>query len=197
MSEIFINKQELLTSLNAPKSYWNMFDGTADFSGENWNYLDQYTNDHWKSPNGNQCRQRKGDWCGLSKNIPLYAGRAYTISVAVFADKNTSNGFIHIYGTNSDNVKTINTSGQCIISLKDISNRWVTIHSTFTAPQDDTYYVRFESEDNQVNVHWADLMLNEGIVPLDWNYSLNDIRSHLGGVKLRYRLYYATSKEVA
>lgn len=180
MSEIFVNKQELLTSSNLPKSYWNMFDGTADFSG-NWHSIDQYTNSNWSSPAGNKCMQRKGNWNGLSKDIYLSGGKTYTISEAVFVDSNSSNGHINWYGSNLDSSISISNRGLNIISLKDISNRWTTIHYTFTVPQNGTYYVRFESEDDQVNIYWADLMLNEGVVPLNWNYSLNDIRSHLGG----------------
>ena len=179
---IFIDKQELLTSSDIPKSYWNLFDGTADFSGKDWHFLNSYSNDPaLKSPNGNQSMQRKGDWEGLSKNIYLYSGRIYTISEAVFVDKNTSNGHIHIYGNNLGNSKKITNYDSPLPCLKDIANRWVTIHFTFTVPQSDTYYVRFESENDQVNIHWADLMLNEGSVPLNWNYSLNDIKSRLGG----------------
>ena len=103
---IFIDKQELLTSSDIPKSYWNLFDGTADFSGKDWHFLNSYSNDPaLKSPNGNQSMQRKGNWEGLSKNIYLYSGRIYTISEAVFVDKNTSNGHIHIYGNNLGNSK--------------------------------------------------------------------------------------------
>ena len=175
---IFIDKQELLTSSDIPKSYWNLFDGTADFSGKDWHFLNSYSNDPaLKSPNGNQSMQRKGNWKGLSKNIYLYSGRIYTISEAVFVDKNTSNGHIHIYGKNLGNSKKITNYDSPLPCLKDIANRWVTIHFTFTVPQSETYYVRFESENDQVNIHWADLMLNEGSVPLNWNYSLNDIKS--------------------
>lgn len=177
MARLVVDKQDF----SVPSSYWNMLDGTADFSGKNWRFLDSYTDDHWKSPNGNQCRQRKGNWNGLSKNIYLHTGKNYTISVAAFIDKNSSNDSIRIYGSNQDNSKTISYSSQRILSFKDAPNDWVRLHFTFTVPKNDTYYVRFESEDDQVNIHWADLMLNEGAVPLAWNYSLNDLKSHLGG----------------
>ncbi|NHL94363.1 hypothetical protein [Lactobacillus helveticus] len=176
--QFFCGGDKLLQRSDVPKSYWNMLDGTADFSG-NWHSLDQYTKSNWSSPAGNQCMQRKGNWSGLSKDIYLHTG-TYTMSEAVFADSNSSSGHINWYGNNSDNSKVIGYSGLNIVSLKDISNRWATIHFTFTVSQSDFYYVRFESEDDQVNIYWADLMLNEGAVPLNWNYSLNDIKSHLG-----------------
>ena len=179
MSELFLNQTKILTSADIPSSYWNMFDGTADFSGKNWNSLEAYTDDSWKSPNGNQCRQRKGSRNGLSKNIYLYAGKNYTISVAAFVDRNSSNNHINIYGNNLDISQVISHSGQPILSLKDAPNDWITLHFTFTVPKNDIYYVRFESEDDQVNIHWADLMLNEGVVPLAWNYSLNDFKSKI------------------
>jgi hypothetical protein len=177
--QIYGGGDKLLQRSDVPKSYWNMLDGTADFSG-NWRSLDQYTNSSWSSPAGNKCMQRKGNWNGLSKDIYLRAGKTYTISEAVFADSNSSSGHINWYGNNLDKSIVINYDGLNIISLKDISNRWATIHHTFTVSQSDTYYVRFESEDDQVNIYWADLMLNEGAVPLNWNYSLNDIKSLLG-----------------
>ena len=180
MSELFLNQTRILTSADIPSSYWNMFDGTADFSGNHWHGLDLYTDSNWASPVGNKCMQRRGSWGGLSKDIYLWTGKTYTISASVFVESNSSNDHINCYGGNLNNSTIISYSGSNIISLKDISNRWATIHFTFTVPQNDTYYVRFESENDQINIYWADLMLNDGAVPLNWNYSLNDIKSHLG-----------------
>lgn len=195
--QIFVDKNKLLTSGDIPINYHNLYDGTADFSGENWTNLDAYTNDNWVSNFGNQSRQKKGSWLGLSKPMYLYANQFYTLSASVFVDENSSSGFIGFYG-NDDQGNNSLPSGIAKLYFKDAPHSWVTVKQTFSVPKSGTYNVRFESNDDQVNIHWADLMLNKGSIALDWNYSLNDLRAKMGGVKPSYRLYYATSvKEVA
>lgn len=176
-------KQKVLTDFNMPTSPYNLFDGTADFSGTSWTTLDQYTNDKLVSPFGNQSRQRKGAWMGLSQLKDLKVGQIYTISASVFVDTNSSSDkFIGVYGDNSKG-NVISNNNKPLLYLKNAPVGWITIKHTFTVPKNSTYKVRFESNDDQVNIHWADLMLNKGAVALDWNYSLNDLRSRLGGGK--------------
>lgn len=194
--QIFVDKNKLLTSGDIPINYYNLYDGTADFSGENWANLDAYTNDNLVSNFGNQSRQRKGSWLGLSKPIHLNANQFYTLSASVFVDENSSSGFISFYGNDYQGNNSL--PGIAKLYFKDAPHSWVTVKQTFSVPKSGTYNVRFESNDDQVNIHWADLMLNKGSIALDWNYSLNDLRAKMGGVKPSYRLYYAASvKEVA
>ena len=176
-------KQKVLTDYSVPISPYNLFDGTADFSGTSWTTLDQYTNDKWVSPFGNQSRQRKGAWLGLSQLKYLKAGPIYTISASVFVDANSSDDeFIGVYGDDSEG-NIISSNNKPLLYLKNAPVGWITIKHTFTVPKNSTYKVRFENNGDQVNIHWADLMLNKGAVALDWNYSLNDLRSRLGGGK--------------
>lgn len=193
-----VKKQKVLTDSSVPISPYNLFDGTSDFSGTSWTNLDQYTNDKLVSPFGNQSRQRKGAWWGLSQLKDLKVGQIYTISASVFVDTNSSSDkFIGVYGEDGKGNR-ISSNTKPLLYLKNLPADWITIKHTFTVPKNSTYEVRFESNSDQVNIHWADLMLNKGAVALDWNYSLNDLRSRLGGVKPSYRLYYAISlKEVA
>ena len=176
-------QEKLLATNDIPTSYYNLYDGTADFSGTSWTTLDQYTNDEWVSPFGNQSRQRKGAWFGLSQLKELKAGQIYTISASVFVDTNSSpDEFIGVYGDDSKG-NIISSNTKPLLYLKNAPVGWITIKHTFTVPKNSTYKVRFESNGDQVNIHWADLMLNKGAVALDWNYSLNDLRSRLGGGK--------------
>lgn len=200
MMQLILNdakKQKVLTDSSVPISPYNLFDGTADFSGTSWTNLDHYITDGWISPIGNQSRQRKGAWWGLSQLKSLNVGQIYTISASIFVDTNSSSDeFIGVYGDDSKgNIISGNTKP--LLYLKNLPASWITIKHTFTVPKDSTYKVRFESNSDQVNIHWADLMLNKGAVALDWNYSLNDLRSRLGGVKPSYRLYVTSLKEVA
>ena len=173
-------KQKVLTDSSVPISPYNLFDGTSDFSGTSWTNLDQYTNDKWVSPFGNQSRQRKGAWGGLSQLKDLKVGQIYTISASVFVDTNSSSDeFIGVYGDDGKG-NNISSNAKPLLYLKNLPADWITIKHTFTVPKNSTYKVRFESNSNQVNIHWADLMLNKGAVALDWNYSLNDLRSRLG-----------------
>lgn len=176
-------KQKVLTDSSVPISPYNLFDGTSDFSGTSWTNLDQYITDSRVSPFGNQSRQRKGAWWGLSQLKDLKVGQIYTISASVFVDTNSSSDeFIGVYGEDGKGNR-ISSNTKPLLYLKNLPADWITIKHTFTVPKNSTYKVRFESNSDQVNIHWADLMLNKGAVALDWNYSLNDLRSRLGGGK--------------
>lgn len=181
--QIFVDKNKLLTSGDIPINYHNLYDGTADFSGENWTNLDAYTNDNLVSNFGNQSRQRKGAWLGLSKPMYLNANQFYTLSASVFVDENSSSGFIGFYGNDDQGNNPL--PGIAKLYFKDAPHSWVTVKQTFSVPKSGTYNVRFESNDDQVNIHWADLMLNKGSIALDWNYSLNDLRAKMGGGKVQ------------
>ena len=184
MMQLILNdakKQKVLTDSSVPISPYNLFDGTSDFSGTSWTNLDQYITDSLVSPFGNQSRQRKGAWWGLSQLKDLKVGQIYTISASVFVDTNSSSDeFIGVYGEDGKG-NIISSNTKPLLYLKNLPAEWITIKHTFTVPKNSTYKVRFESNSDQVNIHWADLMLNKGAVALDWNYSLNDLRSRLGG----------------
>lgn len=179
---IYIDQKQLLTEQDLPVNYWNLLDGTADFSGTRWNNLNNYTNDNWRSPIGNQSRQRRGNWLGLSQSINYQVNQVYTLSASVFIESNNSNGIIEIIGNGS--LGRINQNTQEVCPLKTLIEGWKTIEYQFTVPETGNYNVRFESSDESVTIHWADLMLNKGSIALDWNYSINDLKTKMGGKAL-------------
>lgn len=189
-------QEKLLTDSDIPTSYYNLYDGTANFSGD-WNWISLYSVSSLVSPLGHKALKRAGAWQGLSKTITLQPNQVYTLSCNVYIEASERADYIGFYGSVDNNKLSPENGKSVLATLQAPANQWTRISKTFTVPTSDPFMVRFEAMDGVTTIHWADLMLNKGAVALDWNYSLNDLRSRLGGVKPSYRLYVASFKEVA
>ena len=99
---------------------------------------------------------------------------------------------------------TVNTQTMAISSVSD----WSRFDGTFVVSEAGYIHPRVESSGNNDVLLLAGFKLEKGSVATPWCPSINDlatglldiqaIKSKLGGVKLLYRIYYATSlKEVA
>jgi hypothetical protein len=99
---------------------------------------------------------------------------------------------------------TVNTQAMAISSVSD----WSRFDCTFVVSEAGYIHPRVESSGNNDVLLLAGFKLEKGSVATPWCPSINDlatglldiqaIKSKLGGVKLLYRIYYATSlKEVA
>ena len=189
-------QEKLLTDSDIPTSYYNLYDGTADFSGD-WNWISLYSASSLVSPLGHKALKRIGAWQGLSKKFTFQPNQVYTLSCSVYIEASEKADYIGLYGSADNKKVSLENEKSVLATLQAPSNQWVRISKSFTVPTSDPFMVRFEAMDGVTTIHWADLMLNKGAVALDWNYSLNDLRSRLGGVKPSYRLYVTSLKEVA
>lgn len=178
---IYLDKNKLLTTDDVPTSYYNLYDGTADFSGD-WNCINYYSASSLTSPLGHKALKKSGSWQGLSKSISMTKGQLYTLSCSLYIEKSPNKDTINLYGDNADRSIVIKNNAMLVVSdTQQVMGKWIRIHASFISPISDIMLVRFETESNSALIHWADLMLNKGAVALDWNYSLSDLKSKLGG----------------
>lgn len=163
-----------------PTSYYNLYDGTTDFSGD-WNRKDAYSPSSLASPVGNKALKRQGAWQGLCKKTKFQPNQVYTLSCDVYIEASEKADYIGFYGS-ATNALSPENGESVLATLQAPANQWVKISKSFTVPTSDLFEVRFEAMGGVTTIHWADLMLNKGSMALDWNYSLNDLRAKMGGV---------------
>lgn len=189
---LYVDKIKIPTQHDIPTNYWNLLDGTADFKNAFFNSGGSIKNDE-TDPDGNKVFFKDSAWNFASISYNIEPGQIYTFSYWAKFD-NSVNGTMILY--ESDNYKIID-NGLLSDLTKIKPNTWIKNAIVFKALKATS--LRFGlSPSVNVGTHVGSYMLSKGSIVLDWNYSLNDIKSKLGGVKPSYRLYYATSvKEVA
>lgn len=177
MSEVYINKQQVLTSDMLPNSYWNLLDGTADFSNISNNTYDGNKDTQVKTPANNISFYKNKAWNYPLYNYSVQKNKVYTFSFSVKFMKKI-NGEMIIYGDSKYSILK-----QVDLDLPNQPlNTWTRAYYTIKANIDgEIPFGVSASADGETYV--GDYMLNEGINPLNWNMSLNDLKSKLGGVK--------------
>ncbi len=214
MVDVFINgNTRLLTDQDVPGSSFNLLDGTSNFSNFttqdgsiDTNVSDMFNNA--KSKHLLHLWEPRGSWF---YNSPLFLGKGnYTLSFSCrfLGHDDNYNDSIQVFGLMADSkqlttVKIPNSWGSTVhrkVARLYISND-VLIKQLSFVKQSNTKFAK-----NSFYV--TDLKLESGSIATPYCDSMNDLtdritalESHLGGVKLRYRLYindYTTSvKEVA
>lgn len=169
---------------------WNLLTGTADFSGSEWIFeKGSAIDNNVKAPNGNATVSQP-PWSQVSHIISITKGTYYTLS----ADTDSQNNSWYLQKDDGTNVVDI--------YLKKLSSATKTNLNWFRKS------VVFQGTENaQIKImcscgeknHIANMKLEYGTIATPWMPAITDLafKSDLGGVKARYRLYYATSKEVA
>ena len=171
---VYIDQLKLLTNHDLPTSYYNLLDGTADFSKAKKNGGEVSSK---ITPYGNKSFHKTNAW-----DFPIFAsqlekGAIYTFSVNIFVEQNTE-GVLKTWWSN-DVADTFDTAS---IDLKTVpTNTWIKFIAHFKSNNSGVYDEIGVHPDADTSIYVGDYMLNKGSIPLDWNYSLNDIKSKLGG----------------
>ena len=171
--EIYVNKNKLLTDSDIPTSYWNLIDGSTNFS----NIANGYgTKTDKKTPNNNVSFSKDTAWNYPRLNGQVESGTTYTFSYQLYISKNF-NGSMQLFPNDQ---YTILNNGY--IDFNTVAaNQWIKNYCTFLSKVSGKICLGLSASADGL-CYVGDYMLNKGTVALDWNYSLNDIKSKLGGV---------------
>ena len=159
-----------MTVSDIPKSNWNLIDGSADFKNISNNTYSGSISDK-KTPYGNSSFRKDDAWNYPSLSADVVEGKTYTFSYSLLVTKNV-NGFFKMY--DSDTLKILDNG---FVSLNDVpANTWIKAQCSFIPIKNMTMQISLSSN-KAVTCYVGDYMLNEGSIALDWNYSLNDLKS--------------------
>ena len=81
--QIFGGGDKLLQRSDVPKSYWNLLDGTADFSKISNNVYEGEKSSDVKTPTGNMSFHKTKAWNYPTINCVVKKGKIYTFSFSV------------------------------------------------------------------------------------------------------------------
>lgn len=172
---LYIDDLKISTQHDIPTNYWNLLDGTEDFKNAIYTYGGSIKNDE-TDPNGNKVFFKDSAWNFPSISYNIEPGQIYTFSYWVKFDKSV-NGKMIMY--ENDNYKIID-NGLLSDLTKIKPNTWIKNAIVFKALKATSLQFGLSSSVN-VGTHVGSYMLSKGSIVLDWNYSLNDIKSKLGG----------------
>ena len=166
---------KLLAGSYAPKSSWNLLDGTADFSKMSKNTYNRDIASDTKTPAGNISYHKHTAWNYPQCTYTVQKDKIYTFSFSVkFMTKMA--GVMILYQD-----PTYNILRQTDIDMpNEPLNTWIRSYYTVQSNIDGQMAFGISASVNG-DVYVGDYMLNEGTYPLDWNYSFNDIKPHLSG----------------
>lgn len=173
MSELFLNQTRILTSADIPNSYWNLLDGTADFSNISNNTYEGNKDSDTKTPAGNISYHKHEAWNYPSYDYVIRKGKIYTFSFSVkFMEKMT--GKMTVYADSKFDVLR-----QADIDMpNEPLDTWIRASYTIKSNIDGKIALGIASS-VAGDAYVGDYMLNEGAWPLAWNYSLNDFKSKI------------------
>lgn len=172
----YINGEKLLTEKDVPTSFWNLIDNSATFT--KYANLNQSTDEKIITPNGNKAMTKSTAWNFPSTEMNIVKGQTYTISFMARFASNSNLAVMKMYPAQNGEYEVIKDTA---FSVHDtIPNVWQKGYVVFRALKDTTITVGM-STSQDVKTDFGDYMVNKGTYPLDWNYSLNDLKSKLGG----------------
>lgn len=175
--QFFGGGEKLLQRSDVPKSYWNLLDGTADFSKINNAGIEGSIASDTKTPAGNISYHKNTAWNYPSFAYTVQKGKIYTFSFSV-KFKKKMNGAMAVY---SDPKYSILRQTDIDMPNEPLDT-WIRTYYTLQSNIDGQIQFGISSSVNG-DVYVGDYMLNEGVCPLDWNYSLNDLRSMMSANK--------------
>lgn len=171
---------------------WNLFTNSSSF--KNWtNKTGQIDLKYTSEPLGHGV-QTAVAWGQIFQPMYLVENKTYTFSANIFLKDNSQ---YNCYVNNIENLSissnvTPNGQGGSVTT-----GGWKRVSQTFKCLKAGTYAISVTSSDEYAV---ASYKLEYGTIATPWMPAITDLalKSDLGGVKLNYRLYYATSeKEVA
>ena len=142
----------------------NLFLGTGDFSGNNWDWSLPQWIDAGETYDGLAVKMKNTAWGGISQPVRLKAGLEYTLSAWI---KRTDGAEIVFYGENTDRNDT---------SVTDMCGpEWQRVHMTFKIYADGDCTPRFENIADGETMYICGLMLERSNVPSDWSPAPEDV----------------------
>lgn len=192
---LYIDNLKIPTQHDIPTNYWNLLDGTEDFKNAIYKFGGSIKNDE-TDPNSNKVFFKDSAWNFPSISYNIEPDQIYTFSYWVKFDK-TTYGKMIMY--ENDNYKIID-NGLLSDLTKIKPNTWIKNAIVFKALKATSLQFGLAPSAN-VGTHVGSYMLSKGSIVLDWNYSLNDIKSKLGGVIRHLSAYFyslvTSAKEAA
>lgn len=167
----YLARRKLLDENDLPPQ-WNLLTGTADFSGDDWNWSNSKIETNLKAPNGNSVATEQ-NWSQVYKIINLTKGNYYTFSIDV------KDVYAQILVQNPDG-----TDADCIdkriTQLHFENSDWHKAQLTFKCIKSSQVRI-FEAHDNPHQV--ANMKLELGTIATPWMPAISDLalKSHLGG----------------
>lgn len=173
MSELFLNQTRILTSADIPNSYWNLLDGTADFSKISNNVYDGEKHSDVKTPAGNMSFHKTQAWNYPTFDYMTQKGKIYTFSFSVKFMKKMSGKMVVYSDPKFDILKQTD-----IDMPNEPLDTWIRPSYTIKSNVDEEISFGLASS-VAGDTYVGDYMLNEGAWPLAWNYSLNDFKNKM------------------
>lgn len=175
--QIFGGGDKLLQRSDVPKSYWNLLDGTADFSKISNDVIEGKKDFDVKTPADNMSLHKTKAWNYPTINCVVQKGKIYTFSFSVKFKKKMTGQMIVYQGPKYSILRQTD-----IDMPNEPLDTWIRTYYTIKSNVDEEISFGLSpSVDGDTYV--GDYMLNEGVCPLDWNYSLNDLRSMMSANK--------------
>lgn len=188
---LYIGKERVLTSADNSGMKWNLMDGTADFS-QAANPFNSQTKTDVKSPYGNKCYHYDKAWNYMRIPVNVVEGHIYTFSLSIrFADTAKDD----MRGYDGEEIHYLKPHMFTDLSKVPI-NEWLRPYVIFKALKTTTYMMAI-SPSSDITADYGDYMLVEGDTPAEWNYSLKDFRTLVGGVISPFIYSYTPEMEVA
>lgn len=173
MAELFLNQTRILTSADIPSSYWNLLDGTADFSKISNTTYEGNKDSDTKTPAGNISYHKHQSWNYPAFDYMTQKGKIYTFSFSVKFMKKMSGIMVVYSDPRFDILKQTD-----IDMPNEPLNTWIRTSYTIKSNVDEKLPFGISSS-VAGDAYVGDYMLNEGAWPLAWNYSLNDFKSKI------------------
>lgn len=172
----YINGEKLLTEKDVPTSFWNLIDNSATFA--TYYGLGLSTDEKIITPNGNKAMTKSTAWNFPTTKMNIVKGQTYTFSFMARFASNSNWAVMRLYSANNGEYEVIKDTAFSVHYT--VPNVWQKGYVVFRALKDTTIAVG-TSTSQDVKTDFGDYMVNKGTYPLDWNYSLNDLKSKLGG----------------
>ena len=176
--QIYGNGEKLLTDNDVPTNYWNLIDNSATFL--NYDDVNLSSDNHLTTPNGNTALTKDTAWNLPKFKLNITEGQIYTFSMMARFASNSNSSVIKMYPPAGGEIEVLKDTA---FSVHDLTpNIWHKGYVVFKALKNATLNMSL-SNSQDVRTDFGDYMVNKGTYPLDWNYSLNDLRSMMSANK--------------
>lgn len=176
--QIYGNGEKLLTDNDVPTNYWNLIDNSATFL--NFNNLNASYERQLTTPNGNKALTKDTAWNFPKFNLNITEGQIYTFSMMARFDSNSNYSIMKLYPPAGGEYEPLKDTAFSVHNLTP--NIWHKDYVVFKALKNATVTISIANSQD-VRTDFGDYMVNKGTYPLDWNYSLNDLRSMMSANK--------------
>lgn len=176
--DLYGNGEKLLTDNDVPTSYWNLIDNSATFL--NFDILSQSYDRHLTTPNGNRALTKDTAWNLPKFNLNITEGQIYTFSMMARFASNSNYSIMKLYPPAGNEYEPLKDTAFSVHNLTP--NIWYKGYVVFKALKNATVNIGIANSQD-VRTDFGDYMVNKGTYPLDWNYSLNDLRSMMSANK--------------